>query len=278
MKRFYSLITIFAGLFIYSQNIINANATYNWIGYMNVFDTSNNYVFGQSWGVSELKTEINTSANTITLKPNYNTYNAADSFWSDGAGNGNKILEATTYYEPGATYNGQNLTFTGNVSTNNLSNLYTAVVFIKALDPSNGYATVYNNSIAIPASGTFSINAPASSLTTGLLVQVGFTIRGINANPTTESANGSVVISPANLSTTSVSKKSLSIYPSLLIQGESIQINTKVKNVEVYSITGQKLKVSTSQIISSAGLSKGLYVIKAVTENGEVQTSKFIVK
>lgn len=278
MKRFYSLITIFAGLFIYSQNIINANATYNWIGYMNVFDTSNNYVFGQSWGVSELKTEINTSANTITLKPNYNTYNAADSFWSDGAGNGNKILEATTYYEPGATYNGQNLTFTGNVSTNNLSNLYTAVVFIKALDPSNGYATVYNNSIAIPASGTFSINAPASSLTTGLLVQVGFTIRGINANPTTESANGSIVISPANLSTTSVSKKSLSIYPSLLIQGESIQINTKVKNVEVYSITGQKLKVSTSQIISSAGLSKGLYVIKAVTENGEVQTSKFIVK
>lgn len=278
MKRFYSLITIFAGLFIYSQNIINANATYNWIGYMNVFDTSNNYVFGQSWGVSELKTEIDTSANTITLKPNYNTYNAADSFWSDGAGNGNKILEATTYYEPGATYNGQNLTFTGNVSTNNLSNLYTAVVFIKALDPSNGYATVYNNSIAIPASGTFSINAPASSLTTGLLVQVGFTIRGINANPTTESANGSIVISPANLSTTSVSKKSLSIYPSLLIQGESIQINTKVKNVEVYSITGQKLKVSTSQIISSAGLSKGLYVIKAVTENGEVQTSKFIVK
>lgn len=278
MKRFYSLITIFAGLFIYSQNIINANASYNWIGYMNVFDTSNNYVFGQSWGVSELKTEINTSANTITLKPNYNTYNAADSFWSDGAGNGNKILEATTYYEPGATYNGQNLTFTGNVSTNNLSNLYTAVVFIKALDPSNGYATVYNNSIAIPASGTFSINAPASSLTTGLLVQVGFTIRGINANPTTESANGSIVISPANLSTTSVSKKSLSIYPSLLIQGESIQINTKVKNVEVYSITGQKLKVSTSQIISSAGLSKGLYVIKAVTENGEVQTSKFIVK
>lgn len=278
MKRFYSLITIFAGLFIYSQNTINANATYNWIGYMNVFDKSNNYVFGQSWGVSELKTEINTSANTITLKPNYNTYNAADSFWSDGAGNGNKILEATTYYEPGATYNGQNLTFTGNVSTNNLSNLYTAVVFIKALDPSNGYATVYNNSIAIPASGTFSINAPASSLTTGLLVQVGFTIRGINANPTTESANGSIVISPANLSTTSVSKKSLSIYPSLLIQGESIQINTKVKNVEVYSITGQKLKVSTSQIISSAGLSKGLYVIKAVTENGEVQTSKFIVK
>lgn len=278
MKRFYSLITIFAGLFIYSQNIINANASYNWIGYMNVFDTSNNYVFGQSWGVSDLKTEIDTSANTITLKPNYNTYNAADSFWSDGAGNGNKILEATTYYEPGATYNGQNLTFTGNVSTNNLSNLYTAVVFIKALDPSNGYATVYNNSIAIPASGTFSINAPASSLTTGLLVQVGFTIRGINANPTTESANGSIVISPANLSTTSVSKKSLSIYPSLLIQGESIQINTKVKNVEVYSITGQKLKVSTSQIISSAGLSKGLYVIKAVTENGEVQTSKFIVK
>lgn len=278
MKRFYFLITIFMIVFAFSQNTINSDASLNWVGYMNVFDTSNNYQFGSGWAVADLKTEINTSANTITLKPNYNTYNASDSYWSDGAGNGNKIMEASTYYEPGATYNGQNLTFTGNVSSNTLSNQYTAVAFIKALDPANGYATVYNNFITIPASGTFTINAPASSLTTGLLIQVGFTVRGINANPTTEAAKGSIVIAPANLSVASVSKKSLGIYPNLVTAGDEIYIRTKVKTVEIYNVSGQKVKSVSAQSINSQGLAKGVYIIKAETENGEVQSSKFIVK
>ncbi|GGP02010.1 hypothetical protein GCM10010992_04680 [Cloacibacterium rupense] len=278
MKRFYFLITIFMSVFAFSQNTINSDASLNWVGYMNVFDTSNNYMFGSGWGVADLKTEINTSANTITLKPNYNTYNASDSYWSDGAGNGNKIMEASTYYEPGATYNGQNLTFTGNVSSNTLSNQYTAVAFIKALDPANGYATVYNNFITIPASGTFTINAPASSLATGLLIQVGFTVRGINANPTTEAAKGSIVIAPANLSVASFSKKSLGIYPNLVTAGEEIYIKSKVKTVEVYNVSGQKVKSVSAQSINSQGLAKGVYIIKAETENGEVQSSKFIVK
>lgn len=278
MKKFYFLITFLVSILFYSQNTINASASFGWIGYMNVFDTSNNYQWGSSWGVSDLKTEINTGNNSITLKPNYNTYNATDAYWSDGSGNGNKILEATTYYEPGSTYNGQNLTFTGNVTSNNLSSQYTAVAFIKALDPNNGYATVYNNFVTIPSSGVFSINAPSASLGTGLLIQVGFTVRGLNANPANETANGSIVISPANLSTASVSKKSVEIYPNLVSAGEKVMVNTKVKNLDIYNMSGQIITSAKTSTINTAGLSKGIYIIKVTTENGETLTRKLIVK
>jgi len=278
MKKFYSLIAVLVSILFYSQNTINANTSFGWIGYVNVFDTSNNYQWGSSWAVSDLKTEINTVNNSITLKPNYNTYNAADPYWSDGSGNGNKILEATTYYEPGSTYNGQNLTFTGNVTSNNLSSQYTAVAFIKALDPNNGYATVYNNFVTIPSSGVFSINAPSASLPTGLLIQVGFTVRGINANPANETANGSIVISPANLSTTSASKKSIEIYPNLVTAGQEVTVNAKVKNLDIYNMNGQIMTSTKASSINTSGLSKGIYIIKLTTENGETLTRKLIVK
>lgn len=277
MKRFYYLMAIFSSILLFSQNTINTNASASWTGYVNVFDLSNAYLWGSAWGVSDLKTEIDTSANTITLKPNYNTYAAGDAYWSDGA-NGNKIIEANTYYEPGATYNGQDLTFTGNVSANTLVSEFTAVAFIKVLDPNNGYATVYNNSIPLPASGVFTITAPAANLATGLLIQVGFTVKGVNANPIKEATNGSVVISPANLSTSSVIKKVIGVYPNLINAGDIVTVNGKIKNLEIYNTSGQKMKSSNRQTVSSQGLAKGLYIIKVTTETGEEQTSKFIVK
>ena len=187
---------------INAQNNISVDAADNWVGYMNVFDMTGNYQFGSGWGVSDLKTTLDLTANNITLQPNFNTYadNPGDPYWQNGA-IGNKLMEASTYVEPGATFNGTDLTFSGEVVSNTLdAALYTAKYFIKALDPAAGYSDVLGGSATfdLPLSGSFSVTVPAASLTSGLIVQYGFMVNGINANPADEAALGSVVVSSAS--------------------------------------------------------------------------------
>lgn len=187
----------------------------DWTGYMNVFQNAAGsqgaYIFGSGWGVSDLKTTIsNSSAGTIigdqlVLQPNFNTY--ADSlggtngdrlFWtnsSDGGATpgplGNKWMNASTYSET-ASLAVPSYTLAGTVTSNSLNtSLYTAKAFIKVLDPNNGYATVLNDSVTLPASGPFVVT---SNLTPyqGLLLQVGFSMDGLNANPADAVSYGSV--------------------------------------------------------------------------------------
>ncbi len=203
MKKLYTLfLTFFASIcMLNAQNNIAADAADNWVGYMTVFDMSNAYQFGSGWGLSDLKTTPDVTANTITLQPNFNTYadNPGDPYWQNGA-IGNKLMEASTYVEPGATFNGVDLTFSGEVVSNTLdATLYTAKYFIKALDPAAGYSDALGGSATfdLPLSGSFSVTVPATSLTTGLIIQYGFMVNGINANPVDEAALGSVVVGAA---------------------------------------------------------------------------------
>ncbi|MDB4682461.1 T9SS type A sorting domain-containing protein [Crocinitomicaceae bacterium] len=183
-----------------NTTVFNANA--NWNGYMNVFElpeNGGNYVFGQPWGVPELSAIFTPSVNNVKLLPNTNTYaeNPTDAFWvNQTTGAGNKNMEAITFIEPGAGANDNDLAFAGNVVGNTLDAAYTAKYFIKALDPNNGYADVFNGSktFVLPASGTFSVSATAAELPAGLIVQYGFVMVGPNADPATAGALGSVVI------------------------------------------------------------------------------------
>ncbi len=184
----------------YNATVFDANAT--WLGYMNVFElpeNGGNIVFGQPWGVPELSAIFTPSANNVKLLPNTNTYaeNPTDGFWvNQTTGAGNKNMEANTFVEPGATANDNDLTFAGNVVNNNLDASYTAKYFIKALDPNNNYADVFNGSKSfdLPLSGTFSVSATAAELPAGLIVQYGFVMVGPNADPATAGALGSVTI------------------------------------------------------------------------------------
>ncbi len=187
----------------------------NWIGYMNVFNNAagsqGSYVFGQGWGVSDLKTTIsNSNAGTIVgdqlvLEPNYNTYtnsltgsDADRAFWTDSTDGGvtpgplgNKWMEANTFEET-ATITVPSYTLSGIVTANNLNtSLYTAKAFIKVLDPSAGYATVLNDTVTLPASGPFIVTSDLSLLQ-GKLLQVGFAMTGLNANPVNAASIGSV--------------------------------------------------------------------------------------
>jgi hypothetical protein len=180
------------------------NASAPWVGYMNVFDMSNNYQWGSFWGVPALKTIVNTGANSVTFQPNFNTYadaiasgNPGDiAYWTNGAGSGNKIMDALTFIEP-AGVGGQTVTFTGFVTSKTLNPGYIAKAFIKILDPNIGYAQTAYTDVVIGGTGTsFTVSMAIPAMPANLITQYGVSIRGVNANPANEASLGSLVLSP----------------------------------------------------------------------------------
>ena len=184
------------------SNATVVDASANWLGYMNVSELPENgggFQFGGPWGLSDLQTILVSGANALRLYPNFNTYSAnlADSYWvNQTTGAGNKNMEAITFLEPGVSANGNDLSFMGTVASYTLDAQYSAKYFIKALDPNNGYADVFNGSkiFDIPTSGVFTVSATAAELPVGLIVQYGFMVIGPNANPADAATLGSVVI------------------------------------------------------------------------------------
>ena len=184
----------------------------NWVGYMNVFDNAGgatgskgNYQFGNGWGLADLSSVF--AANTLTLAPNFNAYadsltgnDAARAYWTDSTDGGvtagllgNKWMEANTLVENNALI-GDTVTFQGNLdSFNLLSPNYTAVAFIKALDPNAGYAAVINQFSVLSSAGPFSVSADLR-FADGLIIQYGFTVTGLNANPADAATFGSAVV------------------------------------------------------------------------------------
>ncbi len=187
-----------------------------WTGYMNVFNNNSgspgNYLWGSFWGVPDLKTTVingsgagaTISDNVLELFPNYNTYanalngsNADRAYWTnstDGgvtAGpNGNKWLEANTFVEPQSSITLPSYTFSGRVDSATLSSAYKAEAFIKVLDPLAGYTLSLFDRQELTGP-TFSITSDLSFYQ-GQLLQVGFMVSGVNANPTNLVSNGSV--------------------------------------------------------------------------------------
>ena len=183
----------------------------NWVGYMNVFNNAGgatgspgSYIFGTGWGLTDLSSTF--AASTLTLTPNFNAYvdsltgtDADRAFWTDSTDGGvtagpkgNKWMEANTFVENNALI-GNTVTFQGNLDSFNLLNPnYTAIAFVKALDPIS-FAAVINQFSVLSAAGPFSVSADLTSAT-GLIIQYGFTVTGLNANPADAGVFGSAVV------------------------------------------------------------------------------------
>jgi hypothetical protein len=187
-----------------AQSVVGVDLSKTWIGYMNVFENSGGskgaYVFGSDWGVNDLKSTLDVGAGSILLQPNFNTYanNPGDAFWRNNGGAGplgNKWMDANTFTQYGSVFSGT-LTFTGAVSAYSLSPDYTATAFIRALDPNAGYATVVESTDVLSATGSFSVGADLSASQPTWIIQTGFQMSGINANPANVVAAGSVTVVP----------------------------------------------------------------------------------
>ncbi len=283
-RKLQLLVTLSLCLFAWSQNsfsqTVNVDASAAWVGYANVFDLSGTvYQFGQAWGVADLKTVIDVPSNTLTLYPNYNTYNATDTYWANGA-IGNKIFEGDTYVE-NAALAGNTVTFNGYCSSNTISSAYQNFAFIKALDPANGYATVVSVTAPLVTGQNFTITAP--SIPTGLIVQYGFTVKGLNANPATQSTSlGNIVVGPAHLNTASFdSATAFKMYPNPASDKLTIESSNSIDSLSFYSLVGQEVLTvfpsSAVSVVDVSSLESGMYIVKTQS-NGSVTSEKFIKK
>ncbi|MCH9661715.1 MAG: hypothetical protein K0U54_12495, partial [Bacteroidetes bacterium] len=198
MKQLYFLIVLLIGLVPIgqAQNSVEVDVNAAWIGFMNVFETPANgggYVFGSGWGVPDLKSTIDPGAGTVTLQPNFNTYadNPTDPFWVDQTtGEGNKSMESNTFIEDNSLV-GSELTFSGNVASNTLDANYTAIAFIKVFNAD--FSVLKIETTPLVSGADFTVNYTDVE-GTDAVVQYGFQVVGINANPVDEATLGSVVV------------------------------------------------------------------------------------
>ncbi|WP_137305330.1 T9SS type A sorting domain-containing protein [Lentimicrobium saccharophilum] len=72
--------------------------------------------------------------------------------------------------------------------------------------------------------------------------------------------------------------KRILIYPNPVKRGNQIILVADVKQFELFDISGRVLISTNTSIVDTDKLSKGIYVLRIHTRNGDIQTQKLIVK
>ena len=68
------------------------------------------------------------------------------------------------------------------------------------------------------------------------------------------------------------------LYPNPASDNFTIEMDSNIKFVEIYSLQGQKILTSTTKNINISNLSKGIYLVQIEDENNNRSTQKLIVK
>lgn len=81
------------------------------------------------------------------------------------------------------------------------------------------------------------------------------------------------------LKTSDISNLSYSIYPNPTSTSFKVKANKSIKNIDLLSVTGMKLKsVSEQSQMNVQGISKGIYLIQITFEDGTQSTNKLVIK
>ncbi|WP_430467396.1 T9SS type A sorting domain-containing protein [Winogradskyella ouciana] len=292
MRKITLLLALLTFTFGFSQTVINFDATAfspdptgTGLGFMNVFEnpkdgTVGAGAFSTGWGIPDLIAELDTGANSVTLKPN-RVGDTADPFWiTTGVFEGNKIMEANLYIQDPAL-NGTVFSFTGEVTSNTLDDSslsfeFVTVVFIKVF--ASDFSSVLAEDSAVLAPGTFLLNMDATSYTSGENIQYGFQFIGPNINSTsqfdTEYNNlGNIVVEPAVLSTEEFELSDVSVYPNPTTSDWTIKSNSQtINSIEIFDLLGKQVMElepnKTDVKIDASELNVGVYLAKVYSENG----------
>ena len=147
LKAIYLMtVFLFIGFFSIAQVSLSVDEDASWLGYMHRFESVNGlrgaHISGESMSdLADLVAFVsNDGSQTITLKPNVSLYNSNNSYWSNGAGDGNKWLDANTYIEfTAGTFPGGALSFAANIDSHTIDSRYTLKAFIKEFTASYDY-------------------------------------------------------------------------------------------------------------------------------------------
>jgi len=71
---------------------------------------------------------------------------------------------------------------------------------------------------------------------------------------------------------------SVTVYPNPATDFVNIASKEKIKSIEIYSMTGQKVMNSNSDKVNVSHLNKGIYILKITLGNGKTETRKIIKK
>jgi hypothetical protein len=274
MKKVILLLIILIGGFplMKAQNTVTVDASLEILGYMNVFETPANgggYVFGEPWGVPDLKTVVDVPSNTFTLQPNFNVWNPDDPFWVDPVtGEGNKLMEASTYVEDGSLV-GSELTFEGGTLSHTIDPGYEVIAFIKVFNADFSVQKI--ESTTLTEGENFSITYTAVEPEDTHL-QYGFQVTGINANPDDEGTLGSVVVGSSILGTNDFDSTRISVYPNPVFNNLNINSEYIIKQININNVLGQQvIKVTPDSLNSSidmSSLNSGIYFVDINTVEG----------
>ena len=178
-------------------------------GYMSVYNnTGSSWLWGSSWGIADLIAETSDNV-TFVLKPNTDQYVGGASssdpadvvYWTNSEDGGltpgpagNKVMEANCYMEANPIGTGStNALFVFTVDAMNLSTNYSCVGFIKILNPNDNWATYAHEWVAITNTGTYTVQKSIAYSDSAYVLQAGWAMKGMNANPDTDW--GSVTVS-----------------------------------------------------------------------------------
>lgn len=272
--KLFSLVALLAlSLGVAAQNSVSVDASGNWLGYANIFDpATGDYIFGEPWGIQDIKTVVDAGAGTLTLQPNFNTYadNPTDPFWVDQTtGLGAKIFEGNSYIEDNSLA-GVELTFSGNINSNTLDGAYDAVAFIKVFNAN--YSVL--KQATVPLTGaTFEVVFTDVNPAEDAVVQYGFQIIGLNANPEEEAALGNVVVSGGALSVNDFNTASFSVAPNPSNSVWNVRsAQYDMTQVVLFDVLGKKVaqfnNPGTALAIDNSNLSKGAYFAQINTASG----------
>jgi hypothetical protein len=274
MKQFYLLMAGLIGMVSLSnaQVTIDVDANDPWDGFMNVFELDcTTFAFNSSWAIEDLKTEIDTGANTITLKPNFNTYcdNLTDPFWvNQTTGEGNKCMDANTLV-PDNSLLGQEITFQGFVVSNDLDPAYTAIAYIKVFNAD--FSVVKEESATLVAGENFVLNY-TNVEPEDANVQYGFQVLGVNANCADEATLGSAVVTEFTLGQDDNSVVEIAAFPNPVADQLTLSANETITEVTIYNILGQvvlqEAQDRNNVTVDVSQLPTGNYIARVATDSG----------
>ena len=163
------------------------------------------------------------------------------------------------------------------VNTTMVLSTYTTVAFIKVFN--SDFSVLKQESVALGGDGsTFSVTYDNVE-SEDAVVQYGFQVFGLNANPVNEAALGSVIVTSEQLGVSDFTAINVSVYPNPTINKITIQSDEQISNVVVYNTLGQMVMNSapdaTNFSMETANLDAGIYFAKLSTEKGS-KTVKFI--
>ena len=241
------------------------------LGYANVFETPANgsgFVFGSAWGVADLKTVVNASENTVTLQPNFNTWDPGDPFWVTPTGEPNKVFEGNTYIERPDLI-GQEVTFEGNCISNTIDATYQVKAYIRVFNADFSVQKEVNAPLVEGEnfSITYTDIEPADTF-----LQYGFTVAGFVADPADEAALGSVVTGAPVLGVNDADAIDFAVSPNPTNGLVRVNGNSQIQSIKVFNVLGQLVlsqKINaTSAELDLSPFQAGAYLAEIQGERG----------